>query len=173
MIRLSRLLLLDILLLQAFISVRIVTTKFMARFGDCNVGLFEYLSMLMIICAQSGRVYGLEKKVDPASSARSDKKGPKGNNNRLLGIVTSFCIAFCTKNWILVCGGLDFDCTVTTLHRIANFRVKQLNSGIEQTRRGINLLVLLFIQLISILLYRFSVKNTVSRPVLRVKVAIF
>ena len=115
----------------------------------------------------------LEKKIHPASSARSDKKGPKDNNNRLLGIVNIFCIALCTKSRILVCGGLDSDCTVVTLHRIANFRVKHLNSSIEQTRRGIKLLLLLLIQLISILLYRFSVKNTVSRPVLRVKIAIF
>ena len=33
----------------------------------------------MLICAQSGRVSGLEKKTDPASRARSDKKGLKDN----------------------------------------------------------------------------------------------
>ena len=70
-------------------------------------------------------------------------------------------------------GGLDSECTVVNLQRIANFRVKHLDSGIEQTRRGIILLVLLFIQLGLILPYRFSVKNTVSRPVFRVKIAIF
>ena len=57
--------------------------------GACTVGLFEYLSRLMLICAQSGRASGLVKKTDPASSSRSDKKGLKDNNNRLLGIVKS------------------------------------------------------------------------------------
>ena len=84
---------------------------------------------------------GLEKKTDPASSARSDKKGLKDNNNRKLGVVNKFCIPFGTKSKISICGGLYSDCTVVTLHRIANFRVKQLNSGIEQTRRGIILLL--------------------------------
>ena len=74
-------LLLDELVLQAFISVRIFTIKFVAVCGTCTVGLFEYLSTLMLYCAQSGRVSGLEKKTDPASSARSDKKGLKDNNN--------------------------------------------------------------------------------------------
>ena len=124
----------------------------------------------MLICAQSVSVSGLEKNSDPASSARSDRKGLKDNNNRLLGIVNKFCIPFGTKNRILICGVLDSDCTVVTLHRTANFRVKHLNSGIEQTRRGIILLGLLFIQLILILLYRFSEKN---RPGFRIKVAIF
>ena len=59
-----------------------------------------------------------------------------------------------------------------TLHRVANFRLKHLNSDIEKTLRGIIILVLLFIQPILILLYRFSVKNTVSRPVFRVKIVI-
>ena len=40
----------------------------------------------MLICAQSGRVSGLVKKIDLASSSRSDKKELKENNNRLLGI---------------------------------------------------------------------------------------
>ena len=43
----------------------------------------------MLVCAQSGRVLGLVKKKDPASSSRSDKKGLRDNNNRLLGIVKS------------------------------------------------------------------------------------
>ena len=43
----------------------------------------------MLICAQSGKVSGLEKKTDQASSSRSDKKGLKDNNNRLLGILKS------------------------------------------------------------------------------------
>ena len=60
-----------------------------------------------------------------------------------------------------------------TLHRTANFRVKQLNSDIEQNWRGIVLQVLLFIQRILLLVYRFSVKNTISGPVFRVKIAIF
>ena len=127
----------------------------------------------MLIYAQFGRVSGLEKKTDPANSARSDRKGLKDINIRLLGMVNKFCIPFGTKSRILICGVLGSDCTVVTLHRTANFRVKHLNSGIEQTRRGIILLVLLFIQPILIFLYRFSVKNTVSRPVFSVKVAIF
>ena len=61
----------------------------------------------MLISSQSGRVSGLVKKTDPASSSRSDKKGLKDNNNRLLGIVNKFCIPFGTKSKILICGGLD------------------------------------------------------------------
>ena len=67
----------------------------------------------------------------------SDKKGLKNNSNRLLGIIKKFCIPFSTKSRILICEGLDSDCTVVTLHRTANFRVKHLNLVIEQTRRGI------------------------------------
>ena len=48
----------------------------------------------MLICAQSGRVSGLEKKTDPASSARSDSKGLEDNNIRLLGIVNKFFMLF-------------------------------------------------------------------------------
>ena len=77
MIRPSRLLLIDILLLQAFISVRIVTISFVG------------------------------KQTDPASSTRSNKKGLNDNNNRLLGIVSKFCIPFGTKIKIVICGGLD------------------------------------------------------------------
>ena len=44
----------------------------------------------MLICTQPGRVSGLVKKTDPASSSRSDKKRHKGKNNRMLGIVRSF-----------------------------------------------------------------------------------
>ena len=69
-------------------------------------------------------------------------------------------------------GGLDSDCIEVTVHRVANFRVKHLNSDFEQTRRSIILLVLLYIQPILKLLYRFLVKNTVSRPVFRVKIKI-
>ena len=89
----------------------------------------------MLICAQSGRVSGLEKKTDPASSSRSDKKGLKDNNNRLLGIVKSF-VSLLVQKVRYYSGGLDSDCTVVTLHQTENFRVKHLNSGIEQTRRG-------------------------------------
>ena len=63
--------------------------------------------MLMLICAQSGRILGLVKKTDPASSSMSDKKGLNNNNNRLLGIVNIFCIPFGTKSKIVICGGLD------------------------------------------------------------------
>ena len=59
----------------------------------------------MLICAQTGRVSGLVKKTDPARSSRSDKKGLNDNNNRVLGIVNKFCIPFCTKGRILICGG--------------------------------------------------------------------
>ena len=61
--------------------------------------------MLMLICAQSGRVSGLVKNTDPASSSRSDKKGFKDNKNRLLCIGNKFCIPFGTKSKILICGG--------------------------------------------------------------------
>ena len=61
----------------------------------------------MLICAQTGRISGLEKKTDPASSSTSDKKGLNDNNNRLLGIINKFCIPFGTKSKILICGGLD------------------------------------------------------------------
>ena len=76
--------------------------------------------MLMLICAQSGRVLGLERENDPDS------------NNRLLGIVIEFRIPFGTEIKISICGALDRDCTEVTLHRVANFRVKHLNSDIEQ-----------------------------------------
>ena len=102
--------------------------------GTCTVRLFEYLSTLMLICAQSGGVSGLEEKTDPASSARSDKNGLKDNKNRLLGIVNKFCILFGTKIIISIFGGLDSDCTVVTLQCVANFRVKHLNLDIEKTR---------------------------------------
>ena len=127
----------------------------------------------MLLCAQSARVSGLEQKTDPASSARSNNKGLKDINNRLLGIVNKFCIPFGTAIKIPICGGLDSDCTEVTLHRVAKFRVKYLNSDFEQTQRGIILLVLLLIQPILVLLYRFLVKNTVNRPVFRVKIMIF
>ena len=73
----------------------------------CTVGLFEYLSTFLLICAQSGRVSGLVKQTDPASSSRSDKKGLNDNNNRQLGIVNKFCFPFGTKSKIVICGGLD------------------------------------------------------------------
>ena len=83
----------------------------------------------MLICAQSGRVSGLGEMTDPASSARSDRTGHRDNNNRLLGIVNKFSIPFGTKSKILNCGGIDSDCTVVTLHRTANFRVKHHKFG--------------------------------------------
>ena len=132
--------------------------------GACTVGLIKYLSTLILICAQPGRVSGLQKKTDPTSSLRSDKKGLKDNNNRFLCIVKKFDIPFGTKSKILISGGPDSDCTVVTIHQTAKFRVRHLNSVIEQTRRGIMLLVFLYIQPILLLLYRFSVKHTVSRP---------
>ena len=59
----------------------------------------------MLICTQSGRVSGLVKKTDLASSSRSDERGLNDNNNRLLGIVNKFCIPFGTKSKIVICGG--------------------------------------------------------------------
>ena len=49
---------------------------------------------------------------------------------------------------------------------------KHLKSDFEQTRSCILLLILLFIQPMLILLYCFSVRNTVTGPVFRVKIAI-
>ena len=65
----------------------------------------------MLICSQSGRVSGLERKTDPASSARSSRKGLKDNNNRLLGIVNKFCIPVVQKVRYQAVGGS----TVTAL----------------------------------------------------------
>ena len=65
----------------------------------------------MLICAQSGRVSGLEKKTYPASSPRSDKKGLKDNNNRLLGIVKNFASLLVQKVKYYSVGGS----TVTAL----------------------------------------------------------
>ena len=84
---------------------------------------------------------GLERKSGPASSASSSRKGFKVNSNRLLGIVNKFSIPFGTEKTISICGGLDRD-----------------GSDVEQTRRGIILLVLLFLLPVFILLYRFSIK---------------
>ena len=129
-----------------------------------------YLSILKLICVQSVRVRGLEWKTDPASSERSSRNGLKGNNNRLLGIINKFFIPLGTESTISICGGLDRDCTVMTLHRVANFRVKHLVSDIERTRRGIILLLLLIILSVLKFLYRFSIKYTVNRRAVRYKI---
>ena len=84
----------------------------------------------------------------------------------MLDVNNKFCIPFGTKIKISIFGGLDSDCTEWTLHRVASFRVKHLNSDIEQTRRGVILLIFLFKRPLLILLYRFSVKNTVNSPFL-------
>ena len=68
----------------------------------------------------------------------------KDNNNRLLGIANNCCILFGSESTISIYGELDSDCTVVTLSRVANFRVKHLNSDIEQTRSDILVLVLLY-----------------------------
>ena len=65
----------------------------------------------MLICTQPGRVSGLEKKTDPASSARSDKNGLKDNKNQLFGIVNKFYITFGTEVGYFSVGGS----TVTAL----------------------------------------------------------
>ena len=136
-------------------QTRLLGSKMWLISGACTVGLFEYLSTLMLICAQSGRVLGRGRKTDPASIAKSSRKGLKGNFNRLLGTVNKFCIHFGTEINLSICGVLRSDCTVVTLHRVANFRVKYPNSDIEQTRRGIILSVLLFILPVLIILYCF------------------
>ena len=115
----------------------------------------------MLNCAQSGRVSGLVKKTDPANGARSNKKGLRDINNQLLGFVNKFCIPFSTKITIPICGGHDSDCTGVTHNRVAHLRVKHLNSDIEQTRRGIVFLVLVYILPVLILLFRFSVRKIV------------
>ena len=81
---------------------------------------------------------GIRKEIDPASSAGSDKKGHKDNKNGLLGIVNKFCTHFGTKSKILNCGGFDSDCTVVTLHRTANFRIKHHKSVIASYIAYIN-----------------------------------
>ena len=86
---------------------------------------------LRSIC--KGQVKDLERKIGPASSARSSSKGLKDNNNRLVSIVNKFCISICIESTISICGWLDSDCTVVTLRRVANFRVKHLKSDIERT----------------------------------------
>ena len=100
----------------------------------------------------------MEWKTNPASSATSNRNGLKVNNKRLLSIVNKFCIAFCTESKKSICGVFDSDCTVVTLHRVAKFLVKHLNSDIQQTRRAIIILVLLFILPVLIFLYRFPFK---------------
>ena len=122
--------------------------------------------MLKLICAQSGRSLGRERKTDPASNARSNTKGLKDNNNRLLGIFNKFCVPFDTEIRISFCRTLGSDCTVVTLHRVANFRARHLNSYVELTRRGILSVALLFILLVLILPYRFSVEQTENKPFL-------
>ena len=103
----------------------------------------------MLICAQPGRISGLEKETDPASSARSNKKVLKDNNNRLCGTFIKFCIPFGTKSKKIICGGGGggarqcLHCSDPSPN--CEFPRKHLNSGIEQSRRGIILLVLLFI----------------------------
>ena len=84
-------------------------------------------------------------KTDPASSTGNNRKRLNDNYNRLLGIVNKFCIPFGTKSKDSNLWGARQCCTVVTLHRTANIRVKHLNSDNKQTRRGIVLLILLFI----------------------------
>ena len=84
----------------------------------------------MLICTQSGRVSGLEKKTDPAI------RGSRKTTIDCWVSLTSFVSLFDSKSNILIFGVLDSDCTLVTLHRIANFRNKHLNSGIEQTQWG-------------------------------------
>ena len=82
----------------------------------------------MLICAQSGRVLGSERKTDPASSARSSRKGLQDNKNRLLGIISKFCVHFGTEVKISICGVLGSDCTEVTLHKL---RIPELSTLIR------------------------------------------
>ena len=100
---------LDILLFQAFISNSTVTIKIVARFWClyCRVDqVFKHVNANL-----RSRVMGRERKTDPASSARTSRKGRKYNYNRLLSIVNNFCIPFGTKIKKSICGGIDSDCT--------------------------------------------------------------
>ena len=83
----------------------------------------------MLICAQSGRVLGRERKTDPASTARSSRMGLQDNNNRLLGIINKFCVHFGTEIKISICGVLDRDCNEVTFHelRIPSTLIRILN----------------------------------------------
>ena len=139
---------LDILLLQALYQIRLLRSKLWPVSGARTVGLFVNLSMLMLICYLSGRVSRSER--------QTIRKGLNDNNKRLLCVVNKFCIPFCREIKISICGGLDSDCTEVTLHRDANFRFKHVISDIEQTRRGITLLVLQFILPVLIIHYRFQ-----------------
>ena len=124
-------------MLQDFISGKIVEIKTVPFSGACIVGLFEYLSTLMLTCAQFGRVSRIERKTVPTSGARSSRKGLKENNNRVLGVINNFCIPFGTESTTSICGGgggLNSVCTVATLHRVANIRMKHLNSDTERAR---------------------------------------
>ena len=123
----------------------------------------------MLICAQSGRVSGIELKTDPASSERSSREGLKDNKNRLLGTVGKFSNPFGSETTISTCGGLDSDCTVVTLNRIAGFRVKNLMSDIERTWRDLILLVLRFILLV---LTSFFCEKNRKQTGFRVKIVI-
>ena len=58
--------------------------------------------------------------------------------------LTSFASRLVQKIKIVICGGGRQCCTVGTFHRTANILVKHLNSDVEQTRRGIVLLIFLF-----------------------------
>ena len=50
-------------------------------FGACTVGLFDYLSTLILICAQSGRVSGLVKETDPAAVQGATRGGSATTTN--------------------------------------------------------------------------------------------
>ena len=65
------------------------------------------------------------------SSGKQCKEQQKDKNNRLLGIASNCCILFGSESTMSMCGELDSDCTVVTLSRVANFRVKHLNSDTE------------------------------------------
>ena len=122
------------------------------------------------------RVSGIERKTDPASSARSSRESLHVNNNRLLDIVNKFCISFGTEIEITICGGLDCDCTVVNHHRVANFNIQIKISTIiwiSNEPNGYNIIFITIYTACNNTLYRFSVKNTANRPVFRVKLVIF
>ena len=68
------------------------------------------------------------------------------NQQPIAGYRQQGYIPFGTEIMISTCGVLDSDCTEVTIQRVANFRVKHLNSDIAQIRRGIILLLLPFMQ---------------------------
>ena len=73
------------------------------------------------------------------------QEGSQGQQQLIFGYRLQVLYPFWYRKGDIICDGIDSDCTVVTLQRVANFRVKHLNSDIERTRRDVISLVLLFI----------------------------